>query len=468
MHAQINICNLSIHFGSKILFDNFNSTIYSGQKIAIIGDNGCGKSTLLKQFAKINEQNQTEIIHANDLQIAYIPQIIDEYSLLSGGQRFNKLLSVALAGLPNLLLLDEPTNHLDLKNRKSLLNMLRNNPATQIVVSHDLELLRTVDIIWHIHDGMVSVFCGCYDDYMQELVSAKDKLIMQLNELKKSKIAQHKKLMKEQERAKTSRLQGEKSIKQRKWPTVTSATKAMRANNTASANLAKLNSDRDSLNAELNQLWMPKEIKYSFVLPAPCKSFTFTINDGECGYLDSEFQLSNINISLTDRDRIAIIGDNGSGKSTLVKAILNYNEIWRNGEWNIPSQDKIAYFDQHYSFLPTKLTVFNYIQSLSNFTDQEIRVFLNEFLFCKNEDVHNKIINLSGGEKARLSLAAITLKTPALLILDEITNNIDLTTRTHIINVLNQYNGVIVVISHDEQFLKCIGINERFKISKIM
>ena len=114
MHDIIRIKNFSLSFPSKVCFEDFTTEISFGDRIAIIGRNGSGKSSLLKMIA---EQNR-------NISLAYIPQIIEDFDALSGGERFNKSLSQAIGGNPSILLLDEPTNHLDIDNRKSLMRML--------------------------------------------------------------------------------------------------------------------------------------------------------------------------------------------------------------------------------------------------------------------------------------------------------------------------------------------------------
>lgn len=122
--------------------------------------------------------------------------------------------------------------------------------------------------------------------------------------------------------------------------------------------------------------------------------------------------------------------------------------------------------DQHYSTLSAEKTVLETIAELvPTWSHIEVRRHLNDFLFRKNEEVNALVRTLSGGEKARLSLAQIAAKTPKLLILDEITNNLDLETKDHMIQVLQSYPGAMIVISHDADFLEKIGVNSYFKIS---
>lgn len=165
-------------------------------------------------------------------------------------------------------------------------------------------------------------------------------------------------------------------------------------------------------------------------------------------------------------NRIAIIGNNGSSKSTLIKAIMNKVSFIRQGDWQLPNPVDISYLDQHYSTLPQGQSVLDTLNSVrDNGSYLDRRSDLNDFLFRKNEEVQASVSTLSGGEKARLSLAQIAAKTPKLLILDEMTNNIDRETRDPIIQVLKAYPGAMIVISHDESFMTAIDGTERFQIN---
>ena len=176
------------------------------------------------------------------------------------------------------------------------------------------------------------------------------------------------------------------------------------------------------------------------------------IRDGSCGY-DEQTILKNITLTVGSTDRFAILGNNGSGKSTLVKAIMNDPQVWRCGTWFTPKPEDIGYLDQHYGNLKDETVLDCISDHVPSWSHADIRKHLNDFLFRKNEEVQAPVNTLSGGEKARLSLALIAAKIPRLLILDEVTNNLDIETRDHVLQILQGYPGAMIVISHDQDFL---------------
>ena len=464
-HKPIQFKDVCFSLPHKCCFAQFNATILHGQRIAIIGQNGSGKSTLLRMLQGLGEPTDGELAIPHDLTVGYVPQLIDEFVEKSGGQRFNEKLTQALACFPNMLLLDEPTNHLDHRNRQSLMRMLQSFDGTLIVVTHDIALLRqTVDTIWHIDQGHIRVFDGAYDDYQRQLAIQYQAIEQELAQLDRQKKQSHRDLMKEQTRAKHSRIGGEKKIENRKWPTVGSAVKVARSNETANRKQRDINCQKQTALERMSGLRMPEIIKPSFAIQAGSSGRVIvSIQDGCVGF--SYPILNAINLAITTGDRIAITGDNGSGKSTLIRALLDDSDVAKTGTWQVLRRESIGYLDQHYSTLGAQKTALETMQDcVAHWTHADIRKHLNDFLFRKNEEINLPVSSLSGGEKARLSLAQIAAITPKLLILDEITNNLDLETRAHVIEVLRDYPGAMLVISHDEDFLSAIGVTVKYGI----
>jgi ATPase subunit of ABC transporter with duplicated ATPase domains len=238
-----------------------------------------------------------------------------------------------------------------------------------------------------------------------------------------------------------------------------------RGSQTVGKKIKKLSKTQDTIAHQLTDNFVHKKIEPKFHLNAQLtsagKSIASIVN-GSCGY-DRPI-LTNINMQLAGKSRIAIMGDNGSGKSTFIKTLLQDPKITINGQWQMPEKNNIGYLDQHYSNLNPDLTVQETIQAAApDWDDLATRKHLNDFLFRSQKEVLNKVAHLSGGEKARLSLAQIAAQSPALLLLDEITNNIDLQTREHIIEVLSLYPGAMIIVSHDPDFLKNLSVMNYYK-----
>lgn len=467
MHKPIQFESIGLSFSHKTCFADFTGQIPYGSRIAIIGCNGSGKSSLLKMLAGLIQPSDGDIYLPKNLRVGYVSQIIESFDSVSGGQRFNKALTQALALDPSILMLDEPTNHLDRHNRQSLIRMLQAFAGTLIMVTHDVELLQaSVDCIWHIEDRQIHVFSGCYNDYMRELKHQRAAIETELADLNRQKHQAHENLMQEQARAKSSRARGEKHIQQRKWPTIVSESKARNAQETSGRKKSAINYKKQELTERLSSLHRPDIMQPKFSLEGVVSNQTLvTIRDGRVGYAGNPIILQDISLSIKACERIAIQGNNGSGKSTLIKAILDDKLVIKQGDWITPNSQDIGYLDQHYGTLSPDKTVLETISFLlPEQPHAEIRKHLNDFLFRKNEEVEAKISTLSGGEKARLSLAQIAAFSPKLLILDEMTNNLDLTTRDHVIQVLKDYPGAMMVISHDSDFLNAIGVNDWYAL----
>ncbi|KTC71020.1 Uncharacterized ABC transporter ATP-binding protein HI_1252 [Legionella bozemanae] len=467
MHKPIQFKDLCLSFPHKTCFVDFGGQISYGSRIAIIGRNGSGKSTLLKLLAGILEPTDGDICFPKELNIGYVPQIIEEFDSLSGGQRFHKLLTQALASDPDLLMLDEPSNHLDRTNRRSLMRMLADYRNTLIMVTHDIELLQsTIDTIWHIDDAEVRVFTGCYEDYLREINIQRSTIEGEIADLIRQKKQIHSDMMREQARAKSSRTQGEKHIQQRKWPTIVSQSKARNAQETSGRKKSAINQKKQELTQRLSALYVPEVIHPKFAVHGVETNQTLvTVSEGTVGYEQNNSILRELSFSIKACERIAIHGNNGSGKSTLLKAILNNKAVIKEGAWAVPHTHEIGYLDQHYNNLPSEKTVWDVISYfLTDKSYNEIRSYLNDFLFRKNEEINALVSTLSGGEKARLSLAQIAAITPKLLVLDEITNNLDRETRAHVIQVLKVYPGAMIVISHDPDFLSAIEVTDEYEI----
>ena len=470
MHRPISLEGVGLSFPNKTCFEGFSAQIYPGSRIAIIGRNGSGKSSLLNILRKKLPPSDGEVILPDNICIGYVEQTIDDFEDLSGGQRLNKRLSEALSQEPDILLLDEPTNHLDKDNRTSLKRKLRQFAGTLIVVSHDTELLREcVDTLWHVDNNKIHSFTCSYDDYVRIIKQKRSSIEKSLDSLKRDKKNTHHSLMGEQNRAAKSKAKGKKSIIQRKWPTITSNAKAQRSEQTSGKKKSAITKKKQQLSEQLSDLCLPEVIlpKFSLTADRINTNILLSICRADVSHTTDRLTLKDVNLSLGGAERIAICGRNASGKSTLLKAILDKDKYLTTGSWSLPNQAYIGYLDQHYSNLQPTLSVIEHIEKIRpEWSGADAHRHLNDFLFRKQADILQLAENLSGGEKARLSLSIIAAKTPKLLILDEITNNLDLETKEHVIQVIKEYPGAIIVVSHEEDFLLSIGIDQLYTIAE--
>jgi ATPase subunit of ABC transporter with duplicated ATPase domains len=462
MHKPITIQNLSIQFKQKLCFDDFSQHVHFGDRIAIIGANGSGKSSLLKAIQGSFSDYEGVIILPNDTELSYVPQLLHSDKALSGGELFNKTFFDALATVPNCLLVDEPTNHLDQTNRIQLMDQIRYFYGTVIAVTHDVDFMnQCFDKVWHINNGIIKVFSGKYDDYHQQRIQEKNRLDKQLKTLSKDKKSMHTKLMQEQQRAAKSSAKGAKSINNKKWATVVGHAKARRAQETTGKKKAALSEQRQDVFDQLESMNIPQVIKPSVHMPSQQGyGVLVQVNDGAIAYGEKTI-ISNIFLTINNQDKVVIKGDNGSGKTSLIKAFMGESSVNCLGQWMCLDKHDIGYLDQHYHVLPQELSVLSALQQVVPHWEQtQYYRHLADFLFKGDDAVHLDIEKLSGGERARLALALIAAKPPKLLILDEITNNVDLETIDHLVEILSEYPGAVLIISHNQNFLDQLPMNK--------
>ncbi len=463
MSRPIFIKNLSLSFLNKTCFEAFSATVYAGSRIGIVGRNGSGKSTLLSIIVGHNKPTTGEVIIPAEAVLGYVPQIINSLTSLSGAEQFNNLLTQALIEQPTILCLDEPTNHLDRKNRASLMRFLQHYSHTLIIVSHDIEMLKTiVSEIWFIDENKITIFAG-YDAFIKERQYAQAAVHKKIKAIKKAQTRVQAAVQHEQKRVARSKHANKYENDRNLLGTMKQS-----GNVTAGKQQGKLNAFKNSLHDARQELYVPEVITPSFnfqtCLPNPNKA-VITVVDGSCGY-DIPV-VTNIQLSINGCQRIALYGDNGSGKSTFVKALCGDDTVITSGQWLTPDRRQIGYLDQHYRTLNPQKSVYQVIEdATSGWTSHQIRKHLNDFLFRTNEEIAKLVFYLSGGERARLSLAQIAAISPQLLILDEVTNNLDLETKEHVIQTLKAYPGTLIVISHDQDFLACIDIKIGYLIDE--
>ena len=507
---------LYMSFGTQVIFDNVSFQINNNDKVGIIGVNGAGKSTLFNILLGNLTPDSGNITLDTKINLGYLPQVImedassedetvfdyllegrpikklkeeltnlydiiantqneyelkkyykkinrinelleyyDEYNAesillkiisgmqiddnlldlklknISGGQKSKVAFAKLLYSNPEIMLLDEPTNHLDLDTKDYIINYLKNYHGIILVISHDVEFLNAVtkktlyvDKIKH----NVEIYNGNYEKYMK---------IKSERDLAKQRL--YEKQQREEEKLKGI------------------IAKYIRGNE-KKANIAK---DRIKKleKLETQKIELEKKNKYtkfnmkinrpSYSIPIKCNNLTF-------GYDEENLLYEDLNFDLTRGEKLLVVGENGIGKTTLLRLIMGYLTPIE-GSIEITDKTDIAYYAQEHEILDNNKTI---LENFANFglADYEIRRMLGSFLFS-GDDIFKKVEVLSPGERSRVALAKISLTGANTLLLDEPTNHLDPMTQLIISDTFKNYEGTMLVVSHNLDFVDNLNIN---------
>ena len=495
-------------FAGEVLFDNINLQVDERDRIALVGKNGAGKSTLLKILVGEEEPTSGEINKKKDISLSYLAQdsrfesentIYDEMlhvfddlrrtekqlrqmelemgeksgedldklmsdydrlsenfrqaggftyeadirailngfkfdesmwqmkiAELSGGQNTRLALAKMLLEKPNLLVLDEPTNHLDIETIAWLENYLVNYSGALIIVSHDRYFLDkvatiTLDLTKHSLDRYV----GNYSRFV---------------ELKEQKLATEAKNFEKQQ----------KEI---------AALEDFVNRNLVRASTTKRAQSRRKQLEKMERLDKPeagkKSANMTFQSEKTSGNIVLTVENAAIGY-DGEILSEPINLDLRKMNAVAIVGPNGIGKSTFIKSIVDQIPFIK-GEKRFGANVEVGYYDQTQSKLTPSNTVLDELWNDFKLTPEvEIRNRLGAFLFS-GDDVKKSVGMLSGGEKARLLLAKLSMENNNFLILDEPTNHLDIDSKEVLENALIDFDGTLLFVSHDRYFINRVA-----------
>jgi ATP-binding cassette subfamily F protein 3 len=494
---MIKLQNLSIRRGSRLLFEDANLLIHPGQNVGLTGANGVGKSSLFAVFQQQLHADHGEVSIPEAWTIAHVAQetpavdvsaidyvlqgdveltrlqsalakaelehdghaqselhdklaAIDGYTAhsragrllhglgfkpgqeahpvnaFSGGWRMRLNLAQALMCRSDLLLLDEPTNHLDLEAVYWLEEWLRNYPGTLVLISHDRDFLdRVVTHIVHIEQQRMKAYTGNYSSF--EIARAEHLANQQAAHQKQQREIAH--------------------IRQFVTRFKAKATKAKQAQSRVKA-------------LERMELIAPAHVDspfhFSFKEPTRLASPLLVLDKAAVGY-GEEALIEGVKLSLAPGDRVGLLGPNGAGKSTLIKLIAGVLPIMK-GKRKEAKDIRIGYFAQHQlEQLDDEATPLQHLQRLDRVaTETELRNFLGGFGF-HGDSALMKVAPFSGGEKARLVLALLVYQRPALLLLDEPTNHLDLEMRLALTLALQDFDGALVIVSHDRHLLRTVA-----------
>lgn len=458
---MITIKDLCISFAGRTLFCDFNVTVFDNDRIGLVGKNGSGKTTLLRAIAGLFEDydgqisKNGKIVYLDQYRsfdaktpFEYYSQVADtpekqknvrsilkgfgftekdwyrEISTFSGGEKTKIQLGRLFIEQPDFLLLDEPTNFLDIEGIELLKNLLKSFKGGYIVIAHDRNFLRNVcDKFWEINNERVWVFDMDFDNYHQQR-----ELILETQKRQLSNM--HKQI----ERLK-------RIIDQyKKW----GRDKAVRQAKSRQKILDKMLQELENMP---NQYLKDQEKKIN--IPRPQSTGHVVL---ECKDVGWNSLIRDVTFTVYSKDKVALIGPNGSGKTTLLKIIAG--QVEHQGTVKIGHNVKMVYLDQFVEQLDPQNTVFDEIfEELLDQPDYVIRSYLGRFGF-KGEDVFKPITDLSGGERQILALAKVLLTRPNLLLLDEPTNHMDLMTVEALEDALKEYDGNLLIVSHDVELIK--------------
>ncbi len=460
MATLIQISQASKHYADQVLLDQADATIPDNVKIGFVGRNGAGKSTLLRVILGEEELDSGEVIRHPNLRLGYLRQhdpflpgettleflmrdsgrpawrcgeVAGRFELmgaylegpihqLSGGWQTRAKLAALLLHEPNLLLLDEPTNFLDLRTQILLEHFLSNYDGGCLIVSHDRAFLAaTCDHTLGLSRGKLSAFPGKVDAYLQFVAErrAHDERSNEAVLAKKRHLEEF--IARNKARAATAKLAQSKS-------------KALEK-----LEFAEVAGDEPSARIRAPRI-------------EPRKGIALRCIDLSIGYADRKIA-SDIRLELDHGARAAIVGDNGQGKTTFLRTIVDSLKPL-GGEVRWGHGCLIGVYAQHvYTALPEEQTVFDYLRkgAATGTKDQEVLDVAGSFLF-KGSHVEKRVQVLSGGERARLCLAALLLSKHNVLILDEPGNHLDVDTVDALIDALRDYKGTVIFTSHDRHF----------------
>lgn len=392
--------------------------------------------------------------------------LMQKLETLSGGQKTRVLLAGITLHQPELILLDEPSNHLDGQGRKLLYDFLANSTSTIVVVSHDRKLLNLLDTVFELSKDGIRAYGGNYDFYLEQKQKALHSLYQDVQSKEKALLK-----AREKERENIERQQKLDSRAKRKGQKAGIARIMM---NTLQNNAQKSSSRIKDVHQEKTEEMTTQLQALRSSLPDLDKiKFEFNhslIHKGKVifkaqginhRYGHHFLWQKDLSVQINSGERIVLEGLNGSGKTTLIHIIMN---IINPCIGTVRADKlKILYLDQDYSLIADGISVYQQAQrfNTTSLAEHEIKIRLSRFLFFK-DDWDKPCSTLSGGEKMRLALCMLIIdnKSPDMIILDEPTNNLDIENIKILSAAIKQYQGTLLVVSHDRSFLKELDIEK--------
>lgn len=413
------------------LIDDISFNHVGDGVVALIGDNGSGKSTFLKILAGLEEQDSGKVEWGSEVKVGYLTQEIDSLPELSGGQKKVALLvDLIYSGEYDVLLLDEPDNHLDIDNKQWLAQAIKSFSGLVIMISHDRHLLKQItDYTWLVEDREIRTYPFGYAKFVVEYEKERN----DLEHLHSVQEKEHKRLLELVERFRQKAASGPK---------------VARYFHALQKRLARFEGEmvddpkKKDVKIQLSTKTSGKQIKNKLSILVRNLSFSYAEN---IIFKETDFFME-------VGDKVALVSGNGTGKSTLIKLILGLLEP-KEGTARVGENLKVGYYSQeHLETLPAESTPISVFCSRFPIADYEAASVLKKFYFSK-QTIKSKIWTLSGGQKARLQLALFLYTNPDILILDEPTNHLDIRSVSALEEFLVDYQGSVLLISHDHDLL---------------
>lgn len=411
------------------LFTSEKLLAQMGDKIGIIGPNGAGKSTLLKIMLGIDIEYNGQVSVQG--YIGYVPQITTKLADESGGEAVWRRIREALSQRPDILILDEPTANLDEPHQFQLIQQLQRYRGVLLVVSHDAYFLQEItNQIWEFDQQVITPYHLNYLDYKIQKEQKFNQAMQDYNRESRKK----KKLLFEAQKQ------------------VQAGDRVKRNNNTLKGDTvqAQLTGNAKYLRQKASQLGQgdrpqtAKSLKLNNAMVVRPTQVLARITDTNILDPSGQLLLENLSLVIKGSDKVNLNGPNGVGKTTLIQEILKDTERHQN--------TRVGYFDQKIDQLDPQKNILWNVMKNSVESIQVARDFLGAF-GIRREMVERNVATLSGGERVRVSLVATLLTQANLLILDEPTNFLDLPALTALKQFLIDFDGAVVLVSHDQQFM---------------
>lgn len=479
---MIQLKNVTKEFGDKTVLDDVCLQIYDGEKVVIIGENGQGKSTLLdvilkrqpvdsgevitdgtfgflQQNAKIDEKKLFEQLKNKEFagEFYYNLKLLgfekdfaltdERLSKLSCGEQTKMVLAQVLAQNPSVLILDEPTNHLDINGKNEVVKILKDFYGTLIVVSHDVDFINQIAYkLIELKNGKVFEYYGNYDDFLSQKENEKLRIEREY-EKHTQQIADIKKQIDIYQRALAKSDSKKHRGSSRTCNSTTQDERAASLSRFAANRISKL---KQQLDKDVQRPEKEHKIKYKLAKDDVKTKFLF-IAENLSKKHGNQVIFENANFTIKSGDKIGIVGDNGAGKTTLLNILLG--KIDFEGKLFVAPSVKSCLMKQDIYDLDFDKT----INELSQSKDKEFRTnFILNLCTMKIDKsrFNTKIEKLSSGEKMRIKLAEVILSDANVIFMDEPTNHLDIANKTHLEKVLEGFNGTLVLVSHDKDFLR--------------